>query len=546
MKKLIQLCFLASLCLYGSTLKAQSKVADSPPDKDLVYQSGFPGQESFRSSASLGEATPVVVYVETKRIESVDSMLFQLWDPYLNENDLPLPEVAQLNLSQGTMYDGSRATMRGQWESKPISGYGRLSLRFNKFTYLDRFLVEPGDSVRIRLDFVNARMLFSGPAAKKFRVQYELANAYENYRYDQNPTMFTGDSDYWGYSTEDSLSILNIKNQQSSIRRKMEFVSPGPVGLSHLENIFSMDISSHPGFDILDFYQGKVGEDFLEILRADLIGRLHFDQVFKFSTYYMEDSSHREFFQEKILGKNIPIPAAAKYSAYFPEYIYQKLAIESALSKEPFRHLLGHLPQEVLDQVYAIYIIKNYRLFKNSNRQFELALDQIQTPWVKEEINRLYSAQGIGQTISEIPLVDRQGNEISLNSLQGKTLLISFWLPGCQFSSNAYQSLIKPTEQYFTEDEDIEFVYISHDRLPERWNNNIESGNYSTEESLNLNAPGPPHPFMEYYNIRYFPTFMVVDKDGTVQNIGNIPDSSEELIHYLESINAESKPNQSK
>ncbi|WP_425639453.1 TlpA family protein disulfide reductase [Algoriphagus yeomjeoni] len=55
MKKTLLICLLGYLCVPTSTSTAQ--VADSPPGTDLVYQPGFPGQESASSSALLDTLT---------------------------------------------------------------------------------------------------------------------------------------------------------------------------------------------------------------------------------------------------------------------------------------------------------------------------------------------------------------------------------------------------------------------------------------------------------------------------------------------------------
>lgn len=477
----------------------------------------------------------VVVYVETKPLHGIDSLEFVLWDPYLNELELPYPDKSRLGLSPGNMYEGAIETARGLWESKPLAGFGRLTVRKGKFTYLDRFLVEPGDSVRIRLDFTTAQVLFSGPAAEKFRLQYQLALAHENYRYDRNPTMFTYTSDFWGYSEKDSLLIRDAQRNHNSIRRKMEYISSGQSGLDYLKRLFQEPIAEHPGFAILDSYQGKVSEEFLDILLADLIGKLNFERMSRFSTYYLEDSAHREFFREEVQTLPILVLPGVEHSVFYPEFVYQQQAIISALTQTPFSQLATKLPAAIRDLVFAKFIVKNYRRFKDSNKQFELAMSQIQTPWLLEEIQRLYAAQRIGGPISELPLVDVNGEEVSLRDLKGKTLFISFWLPGCQASSGAYEALIKPVQDALAEVEDLQFLYVSRDKNPERFAQNVKSGVYSDPNSLNLNAPGETNPFMDHYRIQAFPTFMIVDDQGYVQNIGNIPDKVQELSDYLRS-----------
>ena len=283
----------------------------------------------------------------------------------------------------------------------------------------------------------------------------------------------------------------------------------------------------------------------MDILHADLQGRLLYDRVHKFSIYYHEDDWYRQFFEENIAGKVDGIPPGAAFSSYYPEYLYEKLAIVSALTKKPFSNLLADLPQPIHDRVFAKYIIKNYRRFEDSNRQFDLALTAIQTPWIREKISRLASAQRIGDPLISVSLLDTSGKEYSLAEEEGKILLINFWLPGCQASSGMYQSLIRPVEEHFENDPEFQFVYVSHDADRQRWLSNIEEGEYSNPGSLNLNADGQPDAFLEYYNIHYFPTYMVVDREGKVRNIGNIPSTTAGLITYLESLKENSEPSHS-
>ena len=407
MKKHLFTCFLASLCLYGSSLLAQ--VADSPgadflhrsqpqvstdygdthrggetrsdtlPEQNgLVDHSGLPaedrtayisvldeevglpadnriaklavndhvagakGQEGESSSASMGEAAPAVIYVETLSLEPIDSLEFRLWDPYLNELGMPKPYTEIVPLNKGSMFEGSRGATNTQWNSPSLANFARLSLRNKKVTLL---------------------VLFSGPDADKFRLQYDLATMMENDEYDQNPIMFTANSDFWGYSEEDSLKIAHIKKNQSSIRRSMEYLAPDESGLRYLKQKFSGYLNSHPAFDLISRYRDRLPQDFLQVLEADIMGILQYGQVSDFSVLSTGVDSlygYKQLYRDEIAPPIKWMPEGAEWSAYYPEFLYQKLVIISVMEQEPLRNLLSSLPVAVRDLVDAKSLLLGY------------------------------------------------------------------------------------------------------------------------------------------------------------------------------------------
>ena len=111
MQKHILTCFLIQLCLFGSTLKAQSKVAESPPGTDLVYQPGFPGQEGLVPSARLGEGT---LYFELSKSQDLDSLTLRFWDHLISERMNVTPGTKKMVPgAEGNMFEGSfRSSLR--------------------------------------------------------------------------------------------------------------------------------------------------------------------------------------------------------------------------------------------------------------------------------------------------------------------------------------------------------------------------------------------------------------------------------------------------
>ena len=509
----------------------------------LVDTASSQGQEGGILSAQAGKGVtqgiPAVILVEIMSVSPIDSLEFRIWDPYLNELDIPKPHIEFVPLEIGSVFDGSWGGKKVQWTSPDLSGNARVSIRNGRFKYLDRFLVQPGDSVRIRLDFQTASVMFSGPAADKFRSQYELAQAIDSDLFGQNPIMFTGKSNYWGHSEEDSIRIAKAKASSSSIRPMIQFVSPDHTGFEFLKQGLSRDLSTHRAWEIIDSYQDRLPTDFWLILKADMQGQILYDQIryFLYLRLGLENTqSYRKLYLDQIKNNNPEIPDGAEGSVYYIDYLYQKILTISHMEKEPMVNFLSSIPERVRDPVYAKYLIKKFRTFEDSNAQFEQALEIIQTPWISELISSLYHSQRIGAPLASIPLTTLKGDSTILTSDDGKVRFIQFWLPGCQASERNYKRLLSPVIAHFKDDPQVEFVFISNDSLHERWLENVAAETYSSRNSLNLNAPGRTNPFLMYYHIHAFPEQMVIDSDGGVVNLGNIPKTPQALIDYLNSL----------
>jgi hypothetical protein len=494
--------------------------------------------EQTHSIPARAPAVPVV-YLEISSPEAIDSVEVTFWPDYLTQHGtIPDPIKTEIPTFAGNLFDGSIETARIQWDGLSIDKPGRLSIRYDRFVYLDRFLVYPGDSVRIRLDLSRGSAIFAGPSADRFRCQYELAQAWESWRFAQDPVMFTPQPDMFKAEGVDTVLLASAIQNQSSIRRMMRFINPGEPTAEYIKEKFEADRKTHPGWKVIESYKGILEPEFLETMESDLEGRILFELTNLVKTAYRDIPAFRNLFENHLLTlpENLENPEIISQSIFYLDYLYTKNAVVSAIERKSFRTLLEQYNGEVHDLIYGRYLINNYRGFSNVNRQFDLAMASITTPWILEGIRQLALSQKIGSPISDIPLTDSKGQEVSLTNLKGKILLMDFWFTGCQACVLFYRDYLTPIEHHFSGDERLMIVSISADKDRDKWAKSISSGKYTSEHALNLLTEGMDHPFLNMYQIHYYPTQMLVDSDGNVVRIGNFPDSPEELIVLIESM----------
>ncbi|RAI93837.1 TlpA family protein disulfide reductase [Algoriphagus yeomjeoni] len=114
MKKTLLICLLGYLCVPTSTSTAQ--VADSPPGTDLVYQSGFPGQEGESPSAYLDTLTigdQIPSGIEFSEVLQFDSdklrlddyrgkyVILEFWAPTCTASIASLPQLDAIQRKYG-------------------------------------------------------------------------------------------------------------------------------------------------------------------------------------------------------------------------------------------------------------------------------------------------------------------------------------------------------------------------------------------------------------------------------------------------------------
>ncbi len=138
-------------------------------------------------------------------------------------------------------------------------------------------------------------------------------------------------------------------------------------------------------------------------------------------------------------------------------------------------------------------------------------------------------APAVGQAAPAFTLPDPQGNEVSLESLRGKWVVLDFWGSWCRWCIKGFPQM---KESYKTLNEKVTFVGIACRDQKDTWLSALKQYELPW---LNLWVdPGNPA-VMQTYQLRGFPTKIIIDPKGIIRNItlGEDPEFYDELNRLI-------------
>lgn len=114
-------------------------------------------------------------------------------------------------------------------------------------------------------------------------------------------------------------------------------------------------------------------------------------------------------------------------------------------------------------------------------------------------------------------LPDQYGNIRTQKEFKGKLVVLDFWFTGC-LGCIRLGEVLKPIMKSFHNNPDVVFVSVSIDSNKNAWVKSVESEKYSNKDDINLytNNLGDNHPIIKHYNIQYFPTLILISKEGKI------------------------------
>ncbi|WP_339879094.1 TlpA disulfide reductase family protein [uncultured Algoriphagus sp.] len=573
MKKTLLTCFLASLCLYGSTLTAQ--VADSPgadflhrsspsvpfglrdthrggetrsdtlPEQNgLVDHSVAKGQEGESSSASVGEdfrkeGLSVFVYGEIRSGAMSDSLLLTFWEKYLGRYVSYVGMDSEyVVLEEGSMLQGAAGKKVLHYESLSISEEAYISIAsVLGDQYLDRFLVEPGDSLIFSLDLRLGQLIFAGPDALKFELQHTLAREENKASFMETPAFHLQagqDPDVQQESFMDRSPLVD-----GYAPRSMEFIAFGADRRKWMEARLKKLPSEDSRLWILEEYRGRFSDEFLDILRADVLGESVSQSISLIKNLPLESRSESQELLEEYLGKigDLKIsPDAAASSAFYQEYLLERESLLSIYSGEGlFSRLEARFSGEVYDRMVGRFLFENYYRLPDFGNALARVTDRISDTEIRLGLESLAAAHRVGSLVKELPLIDTNGDSTDLEAYRGKTVLLAFWFPGCLPSKLMHEGQLSKVQKELEEREDFAILSINTDPDPVLWKTYLsENPSYSFGNEHLFLGGRDMHPFLKFYDIQAYPSLMLIDGEGKLIRSLKMPSKAESLIDLIQ------------
>ncbi|MCE7057157.1 thioredoxin family protein [Algoriphagus sp. AGSA1] len=578
MKKHLFTCFLASLFLYGSELKAQVDVSPIgadflhrsvpqvspeqgdlhrggetrpdtlPEDGSLVDYSGIHGQEGESPSAfdTLGSA---VVWGMVSEYSDRDVVFLEVYqDYYFNSANAPESSFVTMPLAPGKLMEGAYPKDKiFQYNLLDMEGNHWLSLKLKGSGYiLDRMLIQPGDSVQVYIDLEKTQVMFAGPQADKFKFQYGLQLLEREYYLDRDRVMVT---DGVEKIMNDPVHGKDYREVMLGAGPKMTFITRGAEELTRIR---SFDPYAKGGVlavkaAFIETWEDRLDGDYLAFFKRE--GQLdewrkHLGKInnaLKFAEIRGDSSMIASL---TTLGKERLQLAEQEvenwlfaFSAELMEYTDLKTRLASRLSGKPDLDIIQSItPDWLREKALVRKFYKAYESIENVDASLLDALGTVNGGDAHDLLTALAKLKSTGSPVSGFEFLSRQGDPVSLEELDAELFFVEFWITGCKACVAFKENTLTQIQEKFGEDPRLKVITVSADFTREVWEKSLQSNKYTLPGFTNLytGEGNRKHPFLREYGIRTFPNRIILDGEGRILMVSNVPFSGDELIPLIQ------------
>ncbi|SFT96371.1 Cytochrome oxidase Cu insertion factor, SCO1/SenC/PrrC family [Algoriphagus locisalis] len=553
MKKHLFTCFLASLCLYGSTSTAQ--VADSPgadflhrsspivphelrdthrggetrsdtmPEGiDLVSQAGQ-GQEGESSSASVG----ALIYGELINPDSLSPLQITFTPYYLGGKSTFRQQVYAPEVEPGAFFDGvldaRKEKFRVAIPDLDRAGYLDLSLGNRKI--LSQYLLSPGDSLKIELDLLDLSVVFGGPAASFYQAQAALQSQQASEEFDQPRRLYLADNNPMLEEEGRREEWMAFQKQFGS---QLEIRNFGRAGLEQLHQQWEGSENNLQGqLDVLQFYASRLSDGQRELLELEIYSRYYYRLLSVFhKSYYgklttiLGEEGRREELKRwsgylAALQSGDYSDESRLISAAFLELQLERVLVEALINGEQFHKVLNRqYTGELRDRIGAGFLTQNLRRYGDPAKVLEPYLSEVASqPW-RDRLVQLKESMVPGAPLIPMELETLAGDTVMLADVVDQPTLLYFYFSTCTHSANYFKRYLWPLYQELADKEDFQLIGISADSDRELWQAAL--ADYSSPELTNLRMTEDAlDSWIATYEIVGFPRAFLLDSDGTIR-----------------------------
>ena len=117
-----------------------------------------------------------------------------------------------------------------------------------------------------------------------------------------------------------------------------------------------------------------------------------------------------------------------------------------------------------------------------------------------------------GNPAPDFELTDINGESVSLSDFRGKVVYLDFWASWCPPCMREVP-YARELKERFKDEEDLVFLYISIDENPDAWRKTVKEREI---KGVHLNVPGRYQEVPSSYNVRWIPTYYIIDRNGII------------------------------
>lgn len=398
--------------------------------------------------------------------------------------------------------------------------------------YIQYYLVEPGDSVDVRIDSIQV----SDEQDMGLKVLGEYTYIDVNYKYF---IKFSGRG-------AGKYTCRYLADRKHGWDPKYSFP------LSSDRERYNMDefnyVTLKESLALLQSMRGEMSSVAYDVLQADFIA-VSYSRIMAALKLVLE---RRTWVERNCIVNGFPqeIRHVILDSDYIPRYsrmardiscrlpmlVYRKAILLSVFSEhwdnEPqsdrYRQELTRIKKLCQGELMLKSVVLCFKLGSN---HINLVRDLITKDDVSGDagywggqLKGLLEASDVGRLAYDFALPDVRGDVIHLHDFRGKFVFIDFWFTGCEGCRMFYDETLKEVEEYYRDSSDVVFLSVCIDIDRDRWVKSVQSELYTSRSAINLytNGHGEDDSLVRFYSVHAYPYQVLLDRSGRISMIGGL------------------------
>ncbi|WP_338225372.1 thioredoxin family protein [Algoriphagus confluentis] len=412
--------------------------------------------------------------------------------------------------------------------------------------FINRYRIDPGDTVQVFLNLESNSLVFAGPAAVKFKLQQDLSRLEEEFQVRIPPVLWTENPDQ---VLIDSTYAAQYQEAQSTAGPLLSFKARNQEALNELGNrdLYESDGLLYQSWALIDSYKEELPQQFLDFFKREVElreWRKYLLAINSHLLYAKREKENSAFFSAVVSLAEIQIgnlqSVLAQEVSPFSAEMMDLLDVQSRI-KAGIANISRYLHDPVSDPYWNRKMLvrlfyKSYDLIPEAPQYLNQQLSQLEESSHKDWLQVLLDLKGTGKKVSGFEFFDRSGALISFEDVaEGELILLEFWITGCKACLAFNENTLTKVKEEFGKNSPIQVITVSADFTEELWKSSLESGKYTQEEFVNLytGSLNRKHPFLLQYGISSFPNRILLDGEGRIIQASQVPFLAEELIPLL-------------
>jgi thiol-disulfide isomerase/thioredoxin len=369
--------------------------------------------------------------------------------------------------------------------------YVQLLFNCPESKYLPLVLLFPGDNLAVSIK--NGKVSYTGPSAARFIAQQHLQDIADR-----------------------SLRENQLRFTPATLKRVFAHV----------------DSAAFESLDYLDKVKEQIGPTAWRLLGNDAKAAAACTKLGYFNYACMNKTEEvQENFKYAFLQYGKPFNCFPSFSAaddsgytrsgYSIEYICQQYLVDSCFFShkkfnihEFYLYASKNFSGEIREQLLAHLFIVKRNNPELAVADISGALDYVKNKDLRMVLNKISATNTVGGIAPGFTLVDMNNRPVSLIDFRGKLVLLDFWFTGCGACKDMAPRMFAIEKKYAGQP--IVFITICVDKKREQWLATLKTNEYTSPLSINLytEGKGQTHTVIRDFDVRGFPTFILIDRDG--------------------------------